>query len=355
MKIIAIMLGVLLAPAVFASEIDALLDEAAAVKPGDSKAWVAARDKITVLGTDAVPELTAAAVDANWTSDGWVRAMAAEVCRLRIQSPDTAAAVDKPRGLDPERYKLFRKPMPLCHRDLRYLGKEGVPLLLERWRWTFESHAYSAGTAGAAERECFARAILAVPGEVADTRARFAMEAALRDIALPVLWRSDAAVSLGQTGGKEALAVLMELFDSAEQPVEVRAGCGSAMGRVAHMDAAKALKDRLQADGLQVELQRAVINGIGILGNSWGWQSRGVMQQAAGDAIRAECADMLVGAIEDMLTEADYISRALGEVAWEASLEAVAQLMSNHESEAVRNAAKVCHEPLKVAIDRNKK
>jgi hypothetical protein len=281
--------------------------------------------------------------------------MVAEVCRLRIEAPETAEAVDNPRGLDPEHYKLFRKPMPLCHRDLRALGKEGVPLLLERWRWTFESHAYSTGAAGAAERECFARALLAVPGEVADERARFAMEAALRDIALPDAWRSDAAVSLGQTGGLEALAVLIELFDAAQQPVAVRAGCAWAMGRVAHIDAANALKERLGKDGLQVELQRALINGAGILGNSWGWRARGVMQQPAGDAVREVCADMLVEAIKTMPAEADFISRALAEVAWEDSLDDVVELMTNHELPEVRNAAKVCHDPLKLAIDRDKK
>jgi hypothetical protein len=354
MKVIAIILGALLAPVLCAADIAVMLDEAAAIKAGDSKGWLAARDAILQLGDEAVPALREAGADANWTRDGWVRAMAAEACRLRIQSPEVALAVDKPRGLAPEEYKLFRKPEPFCQRELRNLGKDGVPLLLERWRWTFESHAYSEGAAGRAERECFGRAILFVPGAVADARARFAMEEALRNIALADDWRADAAVSLGQTGGTDSLATLTELLDSAGQPMRVREGCAWAIGRVAHMDAANALKERLAQENQPAELQRALINGAGILGNSWGWRARGVMQQPTGDAIRAVCAEMLVKAISAMPAEADSISRALAEVAWEDSLEEVAELMNNHESVDVRNAAKVCHDPLKVAIDRNK-
>jgi hypothetical protein len=355
MKIIAIMLGALLAPALLAADVSTLLDEAAAVKAGDSKAWISARDEIVKLGDEAVPELSKAGAEENWTREGWVRAMAAEACRLRIQNPDAAGIVDQPSGLNPEHYKQFRKPAPFCQRELRNLGKDGVPLLLERWRWTFESHAYSKGSAGEAERNCFARAILSVPGEVADARARFAMEDALRNIALADDWRCDAAVSLGQTGGKDALAVLTEVFDSETQPVAVRAGCGWAIGRVAHISAAEVLKERLGKDGVAVELKRALINGVGILGNSWGWRARGVMQQAAGDEIRKLCADMLVEAIKTMPAEADYVSRALVETAWEASLAAVQDLMANGETAEIRDAAKVCHEPLKIAIERSKK
>jgi hypothetical protein len=134
----------------------------------------------------------------------------------------------------------------------------------------------------------------------------------------------------------------------------VREGCGWAIGRVAHVDAATALQTRLEKDGLQVELVRALINGAGILGNSWGWRSRGVMQQAAGDEIRKLCADMLVEALKATPAEVDYISRALAEVAWEASLEVVEDLMANGETTAIRDAAKVCVEPLKLAIERDK-
>jgi hypothetical protein len=355
MKIIVIMLGVLLAPALLAADVGTLLDEAAAVKAGDSKAWISARDKVVELGAEAVPALREAGDDDKWTREGWVRAMAAEACRLRIENPAAAKAVDEPYGLNPDQYKLFRKPAPACQRELRNLGTEGVPLLLERWRWTFESHAYSEGAAGKSERDCFGLAILFVPGAVADPRARFAMEDALRDIAMPDNWRSNAAISLGQTGGKDALAVLTEVFDSETQPVAVRAGCGWAIGRVAHITAAEALKERLGKDGVPVELKRALINGVGILGNSWGWRARGVMQQVAGDEIRKLCADMLVEAIKTMPAEADYISRALVETAWEASLAAVQDLMANGETAEIRDAAKICHEPLKIAIDRNKK
>ena len=354
MKMIAIMLGVLLAPALLAADVGPLLDSAAAVKAGDSAAWISARDEIVQLGDAAVPELAKAGAEENWTRDGWVRAMVAEACRLRIENPDAAKIADKPEGLNPEHYKLYRKPAPFCQRELRNMGKDGVPLLLERWRWTLESHSYSAGAAGQAERNSFARALLSVPGELADTRAQFAMEDALRNIALADDWRADAAVSLGQTGGKEALAVLTEVFDSETQAVNVRAGCGWAIGRVADISAAEALKERLAKD-LPVDLKRALINGVGILGNSWGWRARGVMHQAAGDEIRKLCADMLVEAIKTMPAESDSISRALGETAWEPSLAAVQDLIDNGETAEIKEAAKVCYEPLKIAVNRNKK
>src|SRR5690606_15086136 len=104
---------------------------------------------------------------------------------LRIEKPETAALADAPEGLKPEKYKMFRKPEPLCQRELAAIGLDAAPLLLERWRWTFDAYAFSAGKDGEMERNCFARAIMFVPGNVGDRRARFALEDALRDASLP--------------------------------------------------------------------------------------------------------------------------------------------------------------------------
>ncbi|MCB9935995.1 MAG: hypothetical protein H6840_09910 [Planctomycetes bacterium] len=353
MKTLTILFILLLAPALAASELETLLDEAAAVKAGDHKAWLEARGRIIALGEDALPGLRAAGAEANWTQDSWPRAMVAEACRLRIEKPETAAAVDAPRGIDPAHYKLFRKPEPACQHDLKNLGADAVPLLLERWRWTFESHAYSNGEAGVAERDCFAKAVLFVPGFLADRRARFAMQAALEDISLPEGWRATAAVSLGQTAGTDALPALEKLFDDDTQATAVREACGWAFGRVADLKAADALKARLARENLPAGLRRALLTGVGLLGSAWAWKARGPMLLAAGDEVREACARMLLEALKANPEELEFISRALALTAWGDSLDWVTELASAAEKQPVREAAKACLEPLRKAIERN--
>lgn len=356
MRLIAITLAALaLAPALTSAELAPLLDEAAAVKPGDAKAWLAVRGRILELGQDALPELKAAGADDEWTQSGWVRAMAAKTCATRLENAELAEAADQPEGLDPKVYGLYRKPEPACQHQLRHLGKDAVPLLLERWRWTLEDFTYSKGEPGKLERECFGRAIMFVPGALEDRRARFALEAAARDIALPDTWRQDAAVSLGQTGGLDALATLKELFDRATETTAVREACGWAMGRIADIDAAAAIETRLAADGLSLELKRALIVGAGILGSAWAWEARGPMHRAAGDEVRARCAAMLVEALKALPAQSQLIGESLAMAAWPDSLDTLKALAQEGETAEVRDAAKTCLPALKSAIDRNSK
>lgn len=356
MKLAAITLIALLSPTLFAqADVNALLDSAAAVKEGESADWIAARDAIVALGEEAVPALREAAAERTWTSEGWVRAMAAEACRVRIEDPELAAQADSPRGLNPERYKLFRKPMPVCQNELRDLGRDVVPLLLERWRWTFGSFPFSEGADGEAERKCFALAILWVPGELKDRRARHMLEAALRDATLGSEWRQQAAVALGKCAGTDGLTALTDLYDDATQPSAVREGCAWAIGRVADIKAADALETRLQADGLTAELRRALLTGVSILGSSWAWRARGPMHELRGNEIREKCARMAVEALKTAPEDQDLISRALNMTAWQASLDWVADLAENGETRDVKLAASECLEPLRTALQRNRK
>jgi hypothetical protein len=150
---------VLLAPLAAAQQIGTLLDEAAKVQPGNHAEWIAVRDQIVGMGEQALPALRDAGAEVNWTEQGWVRAMAADACRLRIENAQAAATVDNPPGLRPERYSMFRKPAPMCDRDFNHLPKGTVPLLLERYRWTMEKQDFSEGAAGQAEREALGTAI----------------------------------------------------------------------------------------------------------------------------------------------------------------------------------------------------
>ena len=299
-------------------------------------------------------ELRLAGDEENWTANGWVRALVAEACRLRIEKPEVAKDVDTPNGLDPATYKLFRKAEPACQHHIKNLGTDGTPLMLERWRWTFETYAFSEGADGKLERDCYARAIFFAPGFNADRRARFALEAVLRDIAIDNNWRQTAAVSFAQTSGTSGLATLEALFDDATQSLPVREACGWAFGRIASIKSADALKARLTSAGLTPELQRALLTGVGLLGSSWTWRARGPMQAAAGDEVREACARMLIEAIKTMPAEVDSVSRALALTAFEASLDWVTDLAANGETQPVRDAAKLCLEPLQTAIKRNK-
>jgi hypothetical protein len=353
MRATAFILALALAPALLAqADLNSLLDRAAAVEAGNAEAWTEVRDAIVALGADAVPALREAGKESAWTDDGWVRALAAESCRVRIEDPELAQKADAPRGLNPERYKLFRKPMPACQHDLRNLGKDAVPLLIERWRWTFEAFEFSEGEDGKAERDCFAHAIMWVPGELNDRRARHHLDAALRDAAFADLWRQEAAVALGKCAGTDALATLGELYDDAKQPTPVREGCAWAFGRVADVKAADALKERLEADGLSSELRRALLTGVGLLGSSWAWKARGPMHSARGDEIREKCARMAVEAIKAAPEEFEAISRALNMTAWEASLQWVKDLARDGENDAIKLTARKCIEPLQTAIKR---
>ena len=148
------------------SGVDEALDALASVKPGDAAAYVAAREKVLAFGKDALADRGAAD---RWTEAGWVRAMAAEACRLRLADPELAAAVDRLEGLDPATYRKFRKPEPTILPSLARRGADAVPLLIERWRWTFEVHPFSEGEAGDKERETLRNAILSMPGRASMT------------------------------------------------------------------------------------------------------------------------------------------------------------------------------------------
>lgn len=351
------LLCLLLAPALAAQDINALLDEAAAVKPGDAEAWISARGRILALGEDALPALAQAATAENWTAEGWVRAMAAEACRQRIANAEIASVVDSPRGIDPEHYRLFRKPAPMPQREIVRLGKEAVPLLLERIRWTIDGQDYSEGEAGQAERNALALALLYAPGFHEDTRARFALESALRDPALADAWRQEAAVSYGKTAGRDAIKTLGEIVDSATQPIAVREAAAWAFGRIPDADAFKELEARLNnkelTDGPHGErIVAALLNGVGILGNRLAWQSRGTMLQATGDVVRHDCARLLVDALKNHANQARFINDHLRGVALEASLGWLQKLAEEGATEEIRQAAQSCVEPLKLTLSR---
>lgn len=355
MRLAAFILAALLAPALAAqTSIGAMLDNAAEIKPGEGTDWLVARDAIVNLGEAALPALREAGKESAWTRDGWVRAMVAECARVRIENPGLATKADKPRGIDPKWYGLNRMASPTCQQELNKLGVDVVPLLLERWRFTFESYPFSDGAAGDRERGAYACAIFFVPGSLGDRRARFALEEALRDKLLPDHWRQVAGVSLGQTGGTDSLTVLTELYDDTTQPTPVREACAWAFGRVGDIRSADAIKERLEADGLSAELRRALLTGVAILGSSWAWKARGPMHEARGDEIREKCARMAVEVLKAAPQCLELISRALAMTAWRDSLQWVKDLADESKNEAVRLAAKQCLDPLQTALNREK-
>src|SRR5687767_5475560 len=89
------------------TDLDSALDKLAAVSPGDAAAYAAARDKVLAFGKDAVPALAERGAPDRWTEAGWIRALAAESCRIRLANPELAGAVDRPEGLDPANYRRF--------------------------------------------------------------------------------------------------------------------------------------------------------------------------------------------------------------------------------------------------------
>ncbi|MBX3473053.1 MAG: hypothetical protein KF754_01565 [Planctomycetes bacterium] len=350
-------LTALLAPAL-AADLATDLDTAARVQPGDHANWVKARDRVVAHGPDAVAELAKAAAAEHWTAEGWVRALTAEVARLRIARPELATAVDSPRGIDPAFYGMTRLGKPYCRRDFAQLGKEGVPLLLERMRWTLDATPFSEGEAGALEKEALATSLLQVPGQLADTRARFALLDAAKNAELPANWRQDAAVSYGQTGGEPALASLGAILDDAKQPLAVREACAWAMGRVPEAASLDAIKLRLNDDRITggntgIALVRALVNGAGILGNAWGWQARGMAALEKGNQIRRDCALLMIETLKKHPAEHETIANALVQIELRDSLGWLQDLSQDGQAaQVVRDAALKCIDPLKDALNR---
>ncbi|MCC7508748.1 MAG: hypothetical protein IT464_05205 [Planctomycetes bacterium] len=357
--IVPAFIAVLLAPMVAAQDaatIDLLLDDAAKIEPGDAEAWVKLRDQIVAFGEGALPALKVAGADEKWTEQAWPRALAAEACRARIELPQFVEVVERPPGINPEHYAKFRKPAPTCVRELVHPGKQLVPMLLERWRWTLDQHAFSKGEAGKAERDALAHALLYAPGFHADTRARFALLAVLNDKALPDSWRSDAAVSYGQTGGRDALKVLNAFVDDGGNPLALREACAGAIGWVAEDAAYDAIEARLANTELpgHARLIPALVNGLGILGARLGWQARGVMAKEQGERIRENCARLLVATLKAHPLHGAFIGQQLQVVAWDKSLDWIKELSKDGENEAVRNAARDIIDPLTLTLSRYK-
>lgn len=336
-----------------AADVDAALDAMAASKPGDAAAYVGARAKILALGRSAVPLLESRGAAASWTAAGWVRAAAAEACRVRLVNPEVAGEVDRPAGLDPAVYGKFRRPMPLCLRDFVHRGADTIPLLIERWRWTLSEMKFSDGDAGKAERETFLRAIVETPGQVADGRARHFLAAILADGAADVELRHQAGISLGQTGGVEAIAPLTAILDDARAAERARVGSALGLGRVADPAALDAIRARLDGAKDQVEILRALLTALGNLGSSWAWESRGRQAAATAATIRAGCAETLVTWVKNSPQEKEALTRALLMVAWPASVDALrAAGRDSAASAATKSLADEIAERLEASLKR---
>jgi hypothetical protein len=331
--------------------LDGLLDAMAAVPPGDYARYQTERARVLALGADAVPLLKIRGAADQWTATGWVRAMAAESCRIRLESPALAAGADRPRGLDPKEYLMFRRPQPTCAAEMSRMGSAAVPLFIERWRWTFDAFAFSDGEAGGAEREAFRLAILELPGRVADARGRFFLEETLRSAGWPQGWRAAAAVSLGACGGADALVPLQALLGDAAAPVAVREACARGLGRIPDVRALDALRSRLGVEGEDLQVIRSTFAGLGWIGSRWGWASRGAAVAAAADTVRKGVAEALVGGLKQFPSESETIGRALALTAWPDSLPAVEALLSD-PSPAVRAAAQSVLDPLRSSLQR---
>jgi HEAT repeat protein len=321
------------------TDVGAALDRLAAVKPGDGAAYEAEREKVLAFGKDA---LAPHAAPDRWTAAGWVRAMAAEACRLRLANPELAAEVDRLEGLDPARYRLFRHGEPTILPALAHRGADAVPLLIERWRWTFDRRAYSDGEAGEKERETLRHAILSLPGRVPDARAGHFLAEILASKDARDSWRSGAAVSLAAAGGTPALPQLTTILDDATQPAAVREACARAIGRIADPAALEAVRARL-ADEKDPQVRRSYLHGLGILGSAWGWESRGKDVASIAETIRAGCAETLVESIRRYPAESETIGIALSMTKWAASLKSVEALTTNSSvgPEAREAAAKI--------------
>ena len=336
------------------ADLDKAVDALAAVKPGDAAAYEAAREKVLAFGKDAIPALAERGAPDRWTEAGWVRALAAEACRLRLANPELAAAVDRPEGLDPAVYRRFRKPEPMILPSLARRGADAVPLLVERWRWTFDRQAWSAAEAGELERATLRNAILTMPGSVADPRARHFLAEVLATAVGRDAWRGDAAVSLGMVGGTAALPRLTGILDDATQPPGVREACARALGRIADLAALEAVRARLDGEK-DAQVRRSYLHGLGILGSSWAWESRGKEVAALADAVRAGCAETLVDSLKRHPAESETIGRSLGMTGWSASLKAVESLaVDSAVSAEVRKAAESILPTLRQALSRKR-
>jgi hypothetical protein len=312
LKVLLVWMAALQSP----TDLDTALDRAAAVKPGDGAAYVAARDAVLAFGKDATPALAERGAAGRWTEAGWTRALVAEACRIRLAEPELAAEVDRLEGLDPERYRLFRHGKPMVLPALARRGAAAVPLLIERWRWTIDLRTYSDGAAGALERETLRNAILTLPGQVPDPRARHFLGDVLGS------GGADAAVSFASTSGIAGLPRITAILDDATQPAGLREACARSLGRIPDVAALDAIRKRLEAEKTDL-VRRSYLTGLGLLGSKWGWEARGPQSASLAEAIRRGCAETLVGALRTHPGESETVGLALSLTAWEPSLAAV--------------------------------
>jgi hypothetical protein len=321
------------------TDLDGALDALAAVKPGDGAAYVAARDRVLAFGKDAVPALASRGAADRWTEEGWVRAAVAEACRLRLAEPELAATVDALDGIVPAKYRLFRTGKPMLLRGFVRLGPAAVPLLIERWRWTFDLHTFSAGDAGELERATLRNTILSLPGEVSDPRARHFLADVLATPANRDAWKADAAVSLGTVAGTAALPRLIGSLDAPGSSTAIREACARALGRVPDPAALEAIRARLAQEKDDL-VRRSFLVGLGILGSSWGWEARGKESVSIANVVRAGCAEALVEALRRHPAEAETIGSGLSMTAWAPSQKALEGLAADASASAeAREAA----------------
>jgi hypothetical protein len=326
----------------------------AALAGAKGDAYVAARDKLVSGGDATKTALEAKLAGASWTAEAAPSLAAAAIVLARLEHPEVLERLGHIEGIDPATYTKRRRPEPECAHELRRLGPEAAPLLLELHWKLLDRVSFSEGAKGAKERSALEQGIMVAVAESRHPAALWFLSRVASDANEVEAARLQAAEGIGTQASTGALAALAQLHDAKETPAPVKLATIRGAARVPSAEALAFLEARL-AD--KDERRQAVV-ALGAFGSALGWQSRGAEAAKTGDPLRAKASDDLVAIVRSSEpgVEDEPLLQALATVAHPSAREALAKAKADASlSPASRALAAKAHERVETSLARQEK
>jgi hypothetical protein len=324
----------------------------------EGAAYVRARDAL-LAQPGAAEALEAHLAQANWRS---VEDALAASALARLRQPKLVQRVNALEGVDAAVYMQRRRPMPTVMRELRNLGPEAAPGMLELVLKTRGSYAYtnafsrklSTAEIERLQREqevALAGGLLMVLGHSKHPAASFVLRRELLDASKGVAYRSAAAAGLGETGETAALTSLSAVARDREQAGELRGACLHAAAQL-RGEAALELLVELSEGERPLQLRQSAVAGLGSFGSAWAWKALG--QEQMGEALRRRAAIHLVKVLAAQPELGSYVVQSIASVGHASAVELLNQLTEDAEDAPVRDLAAEAKSLLELALSRRR-
>ena len=247
----------------------------------------------------------------SYEVDNWLPLVLTEALVMHTTHAEDAQRLRRLRGLDPDRYRQHRRPVPSVARELQGL-RHAAPLMIELFLKELDTYRFSGGDATAVERLALVGDLLLAIGASGHPAAVYFLVDVVAHGCACCESCGPAIRALGETGSAMALPTLVDMLEGArEGDDDTRlATTLSALGRLGDADAWPHIEAGLADPNAAVQL--AAVRSAGVLASP----RRRADDRSTGDTRRLVCralVDVAVTAEDEAVARAALV--AIGRVA----------------------------------------